>query len=65
MQAPKPVPEAVKQGVETPQDKGTGKKSKKGGEAAVDSAASGSKSAAKAISNPQFEAFTRRLRGGK
>ncbi|DBA68728.1 TPA: hypothetical protein ACH3X2_013425 [Trebouxia sp. C0005] len=56
-QAPKPVPEAVKQGVETPQDKGK-KKAAKG-------EASASKAATKATSSPQFEAFIRRIRGGK
>ncbi len=56
-QAPKPVPEAVKQGVETVQDKGK-KKAEKG-------EASASKVSQKATSNPQFEAFIRRIRGGK
>ena len=64
-QAPKKVPEAVKQGVETPQDKG--KKGKKGGSAAAapDASSSATASASKAKSNPQFEAFIRRVRGGK
>ena len=53
-QAPKPVPEAVKQGVETP-----GKKSKGGDEGG------GKVTANKATSSPQFEAFIRRIRGGK
>ena len=53
----------MKQGVETPQDK-SGKK-KKGEEPLPKGAASGAASAQKAKSNPQFEAFLRRARGGK
>lgn len=56
-QGGKPVPEAVKQGVETVQDKGK-KKAAKG-------EASASKASTKATSSPQFEAFIRRIRGGK
>ena len=60
----KGVPEAVKQGVETPQDK-SGKKKKD--EVLPKGAASSSaaESAQKAKSSPQFEAFLRRARGGK
>ncbi|KAL3155742.1 hypothetical protein ABBQ32_012760 [Trebouxia sp. C0010 RCD-2024] len=57
------VPEAQKQGVETPQDK-SGKK-KKGGDDTPKGAATGPASAQKAKGSPQFEAFIRRARGGK
>jgi hypothetical protein len=63
-QAPKPVPEAVKQGVETPQDKNK-KKAAKGEATAAKGEASASKASTKATSSPQFEAFIRRIRGGK
>ena len=65
LQGNKGVPEAVKQGVETPQDKGS--KKKKGGddEPVPKGAATGAASAQKAKSSPQFEAFLRRARGGK
>lgn len=60
LQAPKPVPEEVKQGVETPDKSAAGKsaggKSKKASSALV---------ASKAGGNEQFEGFIRRLRGGK
>ncbi|DBB03459.1 TPA: hypothetical protein ACH3X3_010813 [Trebouxia sp. C0006] len=59
-QAPKPVPEAVKQGVET-----SGKKAAKGAATAAKGEASASKASTKATSSPQFEAFIRRIRGGK
>lgn len=67
VQGGKPVPEAVKQGVETPgKSKGGAGKAK----AAADEAASAGKAgvsnvSSKAKSNPQFEAFIRRARGGK
>jgi len=58
-QAPKPVPEAMKQGVESV-GKSTGGKSEGGGKS------KGSVSvASKDQGNPQFEAFIRRARGGK
>ncbi len=63
-QAAKPVPEAVKQGVETPQDKNK-KKAAKGEATAAKGEASASKASTKATSSPQFEAFIRRIRGGK
>lgn len=61
-QAPKPVPEAVKQGVES-----VGKSSGgKGDSGAKGSAKKGGVSvASKDQGNPQFEGFIRRLRGGK
>lgn len=57
LQGGKPVPEAVKQGVETVQDKG--KKAAAKGEAGV------SKVSTQKPGSPQFEAFIRRIRGGK
>ncbi len=59
-QGAKPVPEAVKQGVET-----SGKKAAKGAATAAKGEASASKASTKATSSPQFEAFIRRIRGGK
>lgn len=58
----KGVPEAVKQGVETPQDK-SGKKKEVLPKGAASSSAG--EAAQKAKSSPQFEAFLRRARGGK
>ena len=61
LQAGKPVPEAVKQGVETP-SKGGGAGKSAGGKSKK---ASSAIAASKAEGNPQFEGFIRRLRGGK
>lgn len=58
MQKPKPVPEAVKQGVES-----VGKS--KGGKGDAGGKSAGVSIASKDQGNPQFEGFIRRLRGGK